>query len=116
MPSRTAAARRSSSRWVIRCVSVVEAAASAGALEGTAEDGSMLAGSRAAIGDGDSRGACDAATVGAGMMVTTAEGDGVGRRRDGDGDGGGVGLGDGAADRLGEGSGGGGSTLLGELE
>jgi hypothetical protein len=74
----------------------------------------MLGGSRAAIGDGDSVLSWLGATDGAGMIVTTADGDGVRRCCEGDGDGGGGGVGLAAAVRVGVGSGG--MTLLGELD
>jgi hypothetical protein len=85
----------------------------AGATEGACEEGSTLEGSRAPIAEGDSAGCSLGLKDGAGMTVTTADGDGVRRWRDGDGDGSG-GLGDSEGEGFGDGNGG--ITLLGELD
>src|SRR3954469_20360053 len=113
MPSSTAAPSSSSMSRVVRLVPDVDAAEFVLSCCTGAVVTSGLGASRA-MGDGETVDRGVGESDGAGITVTTAEGEG---RRDllGDGEGGfGLGLGLGAAERLGVGSGG--ITLVGELD
>ena len=115
MPSKTAAAISSSTSRVIRLVLDVAAAGFVLCVTGAAVTSGLGDSNSAPRGDGEVVATGRGESDGAGITVTTADGD---DRRDllGEGAGGG-GLGDGlAAVRLGDGSGGGGITLDGELE
>src|SRR4051812_49498685 len=105
MPSRTAAPSSSSMSRVTRLVPEVDAAAFVLSGRAAAAVTSGLGDSRAPIGDGDAVDEAAGESDGAGMTVTTADGD-ARRDRLGDGEGLGLGLGLGAADRVGDGSGG----------
>src|SRR5690242_17498402 len=114
MPSSTAAATSSSISRVMRLVPDVAAAGFVLACCTGAAVTSGLGDSSAPIGDGEAVDGGVGESEGAGMMVTTAEGDGR-RERLGDGAGFGGGLGLSAAgDRLGVGRGG--MTPVGELD
>src|SRR4051794_35960320 len=113
MPSRTAAPSSNSMSRVTRLVPELDAAAFVLSGCAAAAVTSGLGDSRAPIGDGDAVDDAAGESDGAGMTVTTAEGDGR-RDRLGDGEGLGLGLGLAAADRLGDGSGG--MIPVGELD
>jgi hypothetical protein len=113
MPRRTAAASSSSISRVARLVPEVEAAGFVLACCTAAAVTSGLGDSSTPMGDGETVVTGWGESGGAGITVTTADGEG---RRDllGEGDGLGLGLGLGAADRVGVGRGG--MTPVGELD